>query len=147
MSTPIILIVEDHKEFRQALRHFLQVSRVPADFLEACSGEEGVLLALRKKPDIVVMDFDLGGINGLDAAGQIKKHLPNSSIILLTVYDSKEISNRDGNGAIRFYISKGELYEQLVPALNKILRENGVQSKHQRRIHHELELAAMEVHC
>ena len=121
MIAPSILIIEDHKDFREAIQHFLELHHLGVHIIQASSGEEGVFLAIRKKPDIVVMDFSLGGINGLEAAGKIKKQLPKCSIIMLTIYDSKEIVHRDKQGAIRFFINKSDLYERLVPVINKIL--------------------------
>ena len=121
MFTPSILIIEDHKEYREAVRHFLELHHIHAHLIEASTGEEGVLLARKKKPEIAVIDFMLGGIDGLEAARQIKKHLPKCGIIMLTMYEPKEIFCRDGHGTIRFFISKGDLYEQLVPAISRIL--------------------------
>lgn len=124
MTTPHLLIIEDYKDYRQALRHFLELNHVYADVTEACSGEEGVLLAKKIKPDIVVTDFDLGGINGLQVAREVKKHLPKCKIIMLTIYDPKEIQKKDSQKTVHFYISKSDLYEQLMPVINKILRSS-----------------------
>ncbi len=129
MSIPNILIIEDHKEYREAVCHFLELNHLPVQMIEASSGEEGVLLAREKKPDIVLLDFALGGINGLETARQIKKHLPKCSIIMLTIYDHKEIFRRDSDGAIRFFINKGDLYEQLVPVINRILGDSNKNKK------------------
>ena len=119
MST--ILIVEDHKDFRQAVRHFLEVSNVKADLLEASSGEEGVLLAKRIKPQIILMDFWLRGINGMEAAAQIKAGVPNCSIIMLTMFDIKDIEPLDNQNLIKAFISKSELCDKLIPSISKIL--------------------------
>jgi DNA-binding NarL/FixJ family response regulator len=125
MSRPHILIIEDHKDFRKALKHFLQAHQVRAEMIEASSGEEGVLLAKKNKMDIVVTDFALGGIDGLEAARQIKKSLPDCRIIMLTIYDPKEIFRRDTHRTISFFISKGDLHELLVPAINRVLCDSG----------------------
>ena len=116
-----ILIVEDHKDFRQAVRHFLEVSNVKADLLEASSGEEGVLLAKRIKPQIILMDFWLRGINGMEAASQIKASVPNCSIIMLTMFDIKDIEPLDSQNFIKAFISKSDLCDKLIPSINKIL--------------------------
>ena len=118
------MIIENHKDFREALQHFLESNQIQAHIIEASSGEEGILLARKKKPQIVVVDFALGGINGLDAARQIKKFLPQCKIIMLTVYDQKEILRLDGHGTIKFFISKSDLYKQLVPVINRILNKS-----------------------
>jgi DNA-binding NarL/FixJ family response regulator len=119
MST--ILIIEDHKDFRQAVRHFLEVSNVKADLLEASSGEEGVVLAKQNKPEIILMDFWLRGINGIEAATQIKASLPECSIILLTMFDLKDVQPLVHREIIKEFISKSDLFEKLVPSINKIL--------------------------
>ena len=127
--TPYILIIEDHKDFREALQHFLELNQIRAHIIEASSGEEGILLARKKKPQIVVIDFAMGGINGLDAARQIKKFLPQCKIIMLSAYDPKEIFRRDGHGLIHFFISKSDLYKQLVPVINRILNDSNIVKK------------------
>ena len=116
-----ILIIEDHKDFRQAVRHFLEVSSVKAELLEASSGEEGVLIAKRIKPEIVLMDFWLRGINGIEAATQIKASVPECSIILLTMFDLKDVQPLVNKEIIKEFISKSELFEKLVPSVTKIL--------------------------
>lgn len=129
MTMPNLLIIDDHKDYREAVRHFLELNDVQVHMMEAGSGEEGVLLARKNKSSIIITDFALGGINGLEAARQIKKHLPHCSIIMLTVYDSVEIMRRDTQGTIRFFINKGDLYEQLVPVITRILRDSRKNNK------------------
>src|SRR5208283_1210336 len=119
MST--ILIIEDHKDFRQAVRHFLEVSNVKADLLEASSGEEGIVIAKRVKPQIILMDFWLRGINGVETATQIKASLPECSIILLTMFDLKDVQPLVNKEVIKEFISKSDLCDKLVPSINKIL--------------------------
>jgi DNA-binding NarL/FixJ family response regulator len=118
---PRILIVEDHRDFRQAVVHFLELNKVKAQMMEACSGEEGVLIARKVKPRVVIMDFCLGGINGIEAARQIKKHDPKCNIIMLTMFDAKEIAQVKRNRVIKAFIGKSELFDQLIPAIDKAL--------------------------
>lgn len=121
MSMPSILIVEDHQDFRQAVRHFLELNNVRANMMEASSGEEGVLLANKGKPKVVIMDFCLSGINGMEAAQQIKQQDPKCSIIMLTMFEPEEIFQAQRNRIIKAFIGKCDLYEKLVPAVNKAL--------------------------
>jgi NarL family two-component system response regulator LiaR len=116
-----ILIVEDHKDFRQAVRHYLEVSQVKADLLEASSGEEGILLAKRNRPEIILMDFWLRGITGVEAATQIKASVPECTIILLTMFDLKDVQPLVNKEIIREFISKSDLFDKLLPSVNKIL--------------------------
>lgn len=79
-------------------------------------------MALQKQPEIVITDFALGEeMNGLQAARQIKTYFPKCNIILLTMYDPKEIMRRDGDGTIKSFISKSNLYEELIPTIKRIL--------------------------
>ena len=119
MST--ILIIEDHKDFRQAVRQYLEQSHIKAELLEAASGEEGVLKAKRIRPEIIIMDFWLRGINGVEAATQIKASVPECSIILLTIFDLKDVQPLVNKEIIKDFISKSDLFEKLVPSVNKIL--------------------------
>ncbi len=118
---PRILIVEDHRDFRQAVVHFLELSNVKAHMMQACSGEEGVLIARKVKPRVVIMDFCLGGINGIEAARQIKKQDPKCNIIMLTMFDAKEITLVKRNRVIKTFIGKSELFDQLIPVIDKAL--------------------------
>jgi len=68
MST--ILIVEDNEKNMKLARDVLQAKGYKT--LEAVTGEEGVKLALEKKPDLVLMDIQLPGINGIEAFKQIR---------------------------------------------------------------------------
>ena len=118
---PNILIIEDHKDFRQAVRHFLEVSNVKADLSEATSGEEGIVMAKQIRPEIILMDFWLKGLNGVETATQIKASVPESSIILLTMFDLKDVQPLVNKEVIKEFISKSDLFEKLVPCVNKIL--------------------------
>ena len=122
MTTPRILIIEDHKEFREAVHRFLELKNIKARVMEASSGEEGVLLARKVKPKVVITDFSLGGMNGLETAQQIIEHDPKCGIIMLTMFDPKEIARMgDKDGAVDVFISKSDLYDRLMPAIEGIL--------------------------
>jgi two-component system response regulator DegU len=120
-SQPYILIVEDHQEFRQAVRRFLELKQICARMIEASSGEEGVMIAHKIRPRVIIMDFFLRGMNGFEAAHKIKEDNPKCQIIMLTMFDSKEIAQIGRNTAIKMFIDKENLYDELIPAIDKIL--------------------------
>lgn len=120
-SQPAILIVEDHFEFRQAVRRFLELKKVDARMMEASSAEEGVLIAQKFRPKVIIMDFVLRGMNGLEAAHKIKEKNPKCNIIMLTMFDPKEIAQVQRETAVKVFIDKENLYDQLIPALDKVL--------------------------
>ena len=116
-----ILIIEDHKDFRAAVLHFLKASSIKANLLEASSGEEGVVIAKHFRPEIVLMDFWLKGINGVEAATQIKTSVPECSIILLTMFDLKDVQPLIHREVINAFISKSNVFEKLLPSINRVL--------------------------
>ena len=82
-KTVKILCVTDQDELRDLVR---QNFGSFFDLFEAISGEEGVKTALERKPDVVLMDLGMHHLSGVDAAREIKKALPQTKIIMLTMY-------------------------------------------------------------
>jgi len=81
-----ILVVEDNKTNMYLLRFILKDSGY--EVIEATSGEEGVELAIKEKPDLIIMDEKLPGIDGLEATKRIRESKANGRIpiIALTSY-------------------------------------------------------------
>lgn len=116
-----ILIVDDHDDFRKAVRKHLESQGLDAEVFEADCGEIGVAMANRQVPDIVLMDIRLPGIDGLDAAAQIKSHFPQSKIIFLTMFETESFRKTFSSEAASDYIGKSDLYDKLVPAIKRVL--------------------------
>ena len=85
-----ILIVEDHALTRFGLKTAFESMRDDKIILEAEDGESGVRIAEAHKPDIVLMDLGLPGINGIEAAKLIKKTNPGCKVIILTSHNKEE---------------------------------------------------------
>jgi len=81
-----ILVVEDQEDNRRILRYLLK----SADYevLEALTGEDGVALAERERPDLILMDIQLPGLDGYEATRRIKRNpaLRHIPIIVVTSY-------------------------------------------------------------
>ncbi len=116
-----ILIIEDHDDFRKTVRTHLESQDLDFEIQEAASGELGVSLALRERPHIILMDIRLPGINGIDAASKIKIHIPESEIIILTMFETEAFKEVFQSDHVTAYVGKSELYEKLVPIMKKIL--------------------------
>ncbi len=83
-----VLIVDDNNEYRNLLRRILEEQRDLMLVAEAADGEEGVRLAQQLKPDVVLMDIDMPGTNGLQATRRIKESLAGATVLLLSAWDS-----------------------------------------------------------
>ena len=84
-----ILLVDDHKLFRQGLRSLLE--RIPGVQIagEAENGKEAVALCERLRPDIVIMDVTMPDLNGVEATRRIVASCPGTRVLVLSMYSSK----------------------------------------------------------
>jgi DNA-binding NarL/FixJ family response regulator len=89
---------------------------------EAQTGREGVDLARRLRPDIVVLDVSLPELNGLDAARQIRRESPQSEILVLTMHHSEELARDVLQAGARGYVLKSDADENLIAAVESLRR-------------------------
>ena len=90
--SPRILVIEDNEENRRILRDLLTSARY--ELIEALTGEEGVRLAAVHRPDLILMDIQLPGIDGYEATRRIKAD-PALRAIPLIVVTSYALSGDD----------------------------------------------------
>lgn len=83
MANELILIVEDNEKNRKMLRDVLQFKGYRT--IEAETGEDGVTLAMQHKPDLILMDFQLPGIDGIEAFRRIRNAFPTVHIPIVAV--------------------------------------------------------------
>lgn len=118
-----ILVVEDHQPVRQAILDWLSFNFPQSLFIQAASGEEALRLAGELKPDMVLMDIELPGLNGLEATRQIKKDRPEIMVLILTIHEGalyqKEAARAGANG----FLSKKDIYRKMVPLIAAWLYE------------------------
>jgi DNA-binding NarL/FixJ family response regulator len=90
-ATASVLIVDDQAPFRAVARTVIGVAAGFEVAGEAASGEEAVAQALALQPDVVLMDINLPGIDGIEATRQITEALPATKVILLSTYDEQSL--------------------------------------------------------
>ena len=82
-----VLIVDDQEAFRSAARLVVELTDGFLVAGEAETGEEGIRLANELRPDLVLMDMNLPGIDGIEATRRIMATLPDTRVIALSTYD------------------------------------------------------------
>jgi DNA-binding NarL/FixJ family response regulator len=97
-----VLLVDDQPQFRRAAAMLIQATAGLALAGEAGSGEEAISLTRDLKPDLVLMDVRLPGINGPDATRQILADQPDTKVILVSTYEQSDLPDIDTCGATRF---------------------------------------------
>jgi DNA-binding NarL/FixJ family response regulator len=101
-----VLIVDDQEPFREAARMVVDVSDGFEVVGEAESGEDGVDQALELRPDLVLMDVNLGGIDGTEATRRILRQLPNTVVFLVSTYEPAEYEPKAAECGAAAYIPK-----------------------------------------
>ena len=122
MATSLIL-ADDHPVFRHGLRYLLE--RDGFNIVgEAEDGHESVKLAQQLRPDVILLDFSMPRLNGLDAAKEIMKISPRSKIILLTAHREEQYVQQALQAGVRGYVLKSEATTTLVEAVMEVMRGN-----------------------
>ena len=102
-----VLIVDDQEPFRMAARMVVDITDGFEVVGEAETGEDSVRMAEELKPDLVLMDVNLPGINGLDATRQILGQGGDSVVVLLlSTYEEEEYAPRAAECGAAAYIPK-----------------------------------------
>ena len=114
-----LLIVDDNQEFRTMLKSYLVSQKVPFEIYEANSAEMAVTKASFIKPHVILMDINLPQANGLVATREILEEYPDTKLIILTMFEIDVFKKAAMDVKAADFIAKSEIYEKLIPALNK----------------------------
>jgi DNA-binding NarL/FixJ family response regulator len=123
MSAIRTLIVDDNADFRRRVREVLSLEPDISVVGEAANGREGIHKARRLKPNLVLMDVRMPGINGIDATVQLKREVPETQVIILTRYDLEEYRKAVAASGASGYVVKKSVLETLLPTIQEICAE------------------------
>lgn len=112
-----ILVADDHDLIRRGLKQLLTAQPGWEVCAEAKNGREAVALAGEHKPEVVVMDISMPELNGLEAARRIRKELPKTEIVILTLHFSDQLVHEIVEAGARAYIMKSDADRDLVAAV------------------------------
>jgi DNA-binding NarL/FixJ family response regulator len=115
-----LLVADDHKIFRQGIKKLLEEESDLQVVGEAADGREAVKKATELKPDVILMDIAMANLNGLEATKQIKKVLPSTKVIMLTMHKNEEYILQSFQAGASGYILKEGAVEELVSAIRSI---------------------------
>ena len=117
-----VMIVEDDQEIRNSFSLIVNSSQrfVVVGAYGDC--EEAIANINKDKPDIVLMDIELPGMNGIKGTQIIKEKAPNTEVIMVTVYEDSELVFEALKAGASGYITKSANYMELLSALEEIIR-------------------------
>lgn len=124
MGTVRILLVDDADSVRRALRHVLDSEPGLVVIGEADDGERAVALAAALCPDVVLLDFILPGMNGIEAARRIRAAGVAGDIVMLTAFDGDSMRVAASEAGIALLFEKGDDLDNLAERIRTLHQRN-----------------------
>ena len=118
-STIKVLVVDDHHVVREGLRRILELDSEVEVIGEARSGEEAIAKATALSPDVIIMDLKMPGIDGVTATREIKQRLPQTNILVLTLY-AEDFVKQAVEAGVSGYLLKDSDSEQITKAIHQV---------------------------
>lgn len=122
MSSIRVLIADDHRIVRQGLRHVCTVEGGFTVVGEAEDGQEAVRLAGQLQPDVILMDINMPGLDGVQATHLIVEADPSARVIILTMYQQDRYVFEAIKAGARGYLLKDIDEQDLIAAIGSVHR-------------------------
>jgi len=120
--TARILIVDDHAVVRDGLRMILEAKKDLSVVGTAANGREAVAKAGALRPDVILMDIAMPGMNGIEATRVICEAEPSIRVIILSMYHTGEHVFRALQAGVRGYLLKESAGEEVVRAVRAVMK-------------------------
>lgn len=115
-----ILVADDHDVVREGIRTLLQTRPDWEICDEAANGREAVEKAKQSKPNVVVLDFSMPELNGVDVTRLVRKALPDTEVLIFTMHNSEQLAREVLAVGARGFILKTEAKRCLIPAVEAL---------------------------
>ena len=122
LAKPKIIIVDDHRIFRQGLTSIITSENIATVIGEASNGIEFIELISKLKPDIVLMDIDMPHMNGLDATEKAIKLIPELKIIVFSMFSDEEYYHKMIERGVKGFILKTSGINELENAIHEVMK-------------------------
>lgn len=117
-----ILIADDHGVLRAGLRALLNAEHDLQVLGEAADGQEALAVATELRPDIVLLDLSMPGMNGIEVTRQLKAALPATLVLILTVHEDESLLQEAIRVGASGYIIKRAVESELINAIRAVSR-------------------------
>ncbi|MCU7919567.1 MAG: response regulator transcription factor [Candidatus Thiodiazotropha sp. (ex Dulcina madagascariensis)] len=116
-----IVIAEDHTILRAGLKALL-ISNPKFEVIgEADNGRDAIRRVVELKPDLVIMDLSMPGLNGMDAVREIKERMPEVKALVLTIHNEEEYVLASLKAGANGYVLKDATHNELMVAAERVL--------------------------
>jgi two-component system, NarL family, response regulator NreC len=117
-----VALVDDHPLFRQGLRTLLEHEDDLCVVGEAENARQAYELAEAQKPDVIVLDMSLPGVDGVAATRELQRRVPGGRVLILSMHDEKYLVSRAIAAGASGYAIKTEPPERVVDAVRRVAR-------------------------
>ncbi|MDP9520611.1 response regulator transcription factor [Pseudomonas putida] len=116
-----ILLVDDHAVVRQGYASLLRTVLPAMQVREAASGEEALTRVQEQVPNLVVMDFGLPGISGLETTRRLRQRLPQLRVLFFSMHDELPLVRQALEAGASGYLTKNSAPQVLIEAVQRVL--------------------------
>jgi DNA-binding NarL/FixJ family response regulator len=117
-----VVVADDHPLVRKMVTATFQSTSHIDVVAEAKDGAEAVEEAKKSRPDVVILNISMPRMNGFQAASEIKKHVTESAIVILSTHADKHFIDEAKKLGVRVYISKTKVSDSLVLAVEAAVK-------------------------
>jgi DNA-binding NarL/FixJ family response regulator len=118
-----VVIADDHEVVRQGLRGIIETQAGWTVVAEAHDGRDALARAHEHRPDVVVMDVAMPGLNGVDATRLIRSELPSTRVLILTMHQAEHIVDEALDAGANGFLFKADAGREIINAVNALLHD------------------------
>lgn len=132
--TARIIVADDYAPWRAQVRNILQAMPEWQIVWEACDGSQAVLKAVELRPDLVLLDMAMPIMNGIEAAKEIRRKLPDCRILFVTNHNDSDMKTAALEIGAEGYVLKSQAGSDLLPSIVAALRPDTITNRNLRSV-------------
>ena len=129
-----LLLVDDEPAVRRGLRIWLTLEPNLEVVGEAGGGTEAISLTQALRPDVILMDVEMPGMDGISATAALRSVAPQSAVVILTLYDDAATRARAQEAGAAAFVAKHRMEETLLAEIRRAAMAHEKQRRHDRTV-------------
>jgi DNA-binding NarL/FixJ family response regulator len=121
LQSPVALVVDDHHAVRRALCERIQASFGQFRLREAGSVDEALKIVGAEKVDIVLMDINMPGMDGVNGTRVVLERSPGTAVVVVSILDDSSHRQAARRAGAKEFVCKRAIGRELIPALERLM--------------------------